>query len=215
MTRNLKALGLALIAVFAMSAMAATAASAQEGELTTNGGVTATGTQSGTHKFVANGNEVTCATTKFHASIANGDKTATVTPTYENCHIIFLFTFNATVTTTGCDYHLSDLTTGGPEYTAKVGIQCEAGKSIKVDVPVAGCHLTIGSHTPSTPTVDVTNMAGSPDDVTINATVGGISFTSSGGPCGPSGAGATYTGNTTVTAEDGEGNPKNLTVSHP
>ena len=51
-------------------------------------------------------------------------------------------------------------------------------------------------------------------DITVNATVKNIVFTSTGGLCGASGATATYEGNTTVTAKTAGGVAKDLTISH-
>ncbi|HET8862857.1 MAG TPA: hypothetical protein VFM94_06380 [Solirubrobacterales bacterium] len=48
MTRNVKAMGLALVAVLGMSAIVASAASAQQGKLTSDGPVTLTGSPTGT-----------------------------------------------------------------------------------------------------------------------------------------------------------------------
>ena len=131
MIRNLKVLGLALVAVLALGAMAASAAYAEEpAELTTEGTVLS-GSQSGTHKFIANGNEVTCKTATFTGTTKNGDREPTVKPTYNECHIIIGFTFNATVTNQGCSYKFTDFTTAAPEYQGKVDIESKPGKSSK------------------------------------------------------------------------------------
>lgn len=63
--RNLKALGLAAVAVLAFSAVAASAASAQQGKLTSDGPVTLTGEDTGVNFFKAFGSEVRCPDSKY------------------------------------------------------------------------------------------------------------------------------------------------------
>jgi hypothetical protein len=102
MIRNLKALGLALVAVFALSAVAASAASAQQGFITSTGPVTLDGVEDGTNYFEIHNLEpfgkvrVECpgSTFKGHEvgstkGIPSGAKTATITPNYNNltCNI--------------------------------------------------------------------------------------------------------------------------------
>jgi hypothetical protein len=155
MIRNLKVLGLALVAVFAMSALAASAASAQgvQGEFTTSNGTAQTliGTEtgaagSGANALTALGAKVECPGStltghKFnvtpHVAIPNKETTATITPHYKNCAAFNPASHPATVTMNGCDYvlHLG-VTTGGVAgtYGATVDIVCPAGKVIEVHV---------------------------------------------------------------------------------
>jgi hypothetical protein len=168
MIRNLKALGLALVAVFALSALAVSAASAQEqGELTSDGPVTLTGTETGTpinDNFFRNslGAKITCAgstytghkvlTTKEteegkkHQLLKTGDKEATVTPHYAKLcqtHIPILGTRPTTVTTNGCDFNIKVGTTtpaGNKEgtYGATASVKCPVDKAIVVHIYKAG-----------------------------------------------------------------------------
>jgi hypothetical protein len=118
MTRNLKALGLALVAVFAMGAVMASAASAQA-KLTSTGPVTLIGKQTGAaaaNQLSAFGATWTCTTVTYtghktkstttpKALIANGDTTATITPHYSGCSANTAIGVKpVTVKMTSCDY---------------------------------------------------------------------------------------------------------------
>jgi hypothetical protein len=156
MIRNLKTLGLALTAVFAMSAVVASVASAKDlGQhaslFTANvaGGEQAgiDIEQIGTNQFTLAGlPPFTCTTVKMHGkAITPGPSSTyiTVTPTFENCHIVLAgltkavtithnecnFTFNATTTTT-------ESTPSGLSFdrTASLTIECPVGKQIQIHV---------------------------------------------------------------------------------
>jgi len=108
MIRNLKVLGLALVAVFAMSAMAASASSASV--LTSDGPFTLTGSETGgteTNYLEAFGLKTKCpgSTYKGEAEgggdLASGATTATLTPTYVNCTTAG---FPTTVDMNECDF---------------------------------------------------------------------------------------------------------------
>ncbi len=149
MIRNLKALGLALVAIFALSAMVASAASAQQGKLTSDGPFTLIGTEAATgNKLVYPGETdfVACEGSHFHAykynvtphvGIPSGATTVTVIPTYTNCHAGL---HRVTVTMNGCDYvfHLG-VTTGGVTgtYGLTADLVCEAGHQVEVHVYLA------------------------------------------------------------------------------
>ena len=132
MTRNLKALGLALVAVFAMSAMAASASSASV--LTSDGPFTLTGTETGSEtNFLKAFNVKTKCTSTYKGTavgggnLASGATTATLTPTYTGCTTAGLPT---TVDLNGCDFVLHLGAAG-----AVTGDQvCPAGNDITVTV---------------------------------------------------------------------------------
>jgi ribosomal protein L31 len=148
MIRNLKALGLALVAVFAMSAVAASAASAQQGHLTSDGNVTLDITEIAgeLNALTAFGAKTECPGTTLtghkynvtpHTFIPSGETTATVTPDYNatNCHATEGATVHkATVTQNGCDYvfHIGS-TVAADQYSLTVDIECTSGP-IVVDV---------------------------------------------------------------------------------
>jgi hypothetical protein len=96
-TRNLKALGLALAAVFALSALTASAASAQTvGKLTVASGTSATldGTENGVNRITVFGSFVECPGstgtghefgTTPHVPVPAGASKVTLTPNFVNC----------------------------------------------------------------------------------------------------------------------------------
>jgi len=143
MIRNLKVMGLALVAVFALSAVVASAASAQ-GKLTSDGPVTLTGSEVGAEPdgLEAFGLKVQCPGSTItghaynvtpHGLIANGATTATLTPHYkqanENCTVA-PGGFIATVDMNGCDYviHIGTL----PAVT--LDVICPVGQEITVTI---------------------------------------------------------------------------------
>lgn len=230
MIRNIKVLGLAVVAMLAMSALGASAAQAAP-ELTLNettaGGAHdhVTGTLHGeqisaeNHVFTAGaGNEVKCKKATFTGSASSGTLTdVTAHPEYNECTA---FGLNADVTTTGCNYTFTNLQNVSTDhYTAEVDNVCSGTSKITITVTLFGgsvCTVTIGSQNGLGP-VDVENMTTStPTDITIDATISsGITYTETSG-C-PEGAGTFtnggYTGNTTVTAKNTNGEPIDLEVT--
>lgn len=160
MIRNLKALGLALVAVFALSAVVASAASAQQGKLTSDGPVTLTADETGVGQnwFEAFGLKVECPGTTItghaynvtpHGLIPNGATTATLTPHFndhpDGCHVT-PGPFVATVDDVGCDFvaHIGS-TTGGVAgtYGVTFDLVCnEVGKEITVTIWTTAADLT-------------------------------------------------------------------------
>jgi hypothetical protein len=154
MTRNLKVLGLALVAVFAMSAMAASSASAQK--LTSDGPVTLLGTQTGaagSNKLSAFGGKTECASAKYtghkvnvtpHEKIPSGASQATITPHYGVCNTNFIgINFSTTVDMNGCDYVFDLLTkTAVGTYPVRATVVCPAGQFIKVTLYSSGTHTS-------------------------------------------------------------------------
>ena len=150
--RNLKTLGLALMAVFALGAVVASASSAQ-GKITSDGPFTLTATETGpetANRLVAFGAFVQCPGSTYdghkynethHKFLTSGATTVTLTPTYKqtktatepNCE--GPFGWRATIHMNGCDYvlHIGE-TTVSPADTYKVtaDIVCPPGKEITV-----------------------------------------------------------------------------------
>jgi hypothetical protein len=154
MIRNLKVLGLALVAMFAMAAVLASVASAQtKGDLTSDGRFTLKGKEAGTeteNRLTAFGKFVQCPGSTYtghkvevtpHVPLTSGDTTATVTPHYkqENCR--GTLSTRATVHMNGCDYvvHLGE-TTGGVNgtYGVTFDVVCPVGKEITETVWTSG-----------------------------------------------------------------------------
>ena len=128
--RNLKALGLGLVAAFAMSAVMASAVQAQgAAAITIEGGsgiVTAEGDEGERAVFTRQGRTVTCHNEHFEATVFNGDTTITAVPKYSNCTSSL---GPATVTMNSCHYlfHLTGDSTGvGVEdtWTATADLNC-------------------------------------------------------------------------------------------
>lgn len=156
MIRTLKALCLALAAIFTLSAVAASAATAQQGALTSDGPVTLTGTQTGegapvtlvgtqtgaagSNALTAFGGKTECANAVYTGHevnsttnpIPSGGSAATVTPHYGSCVSLGL---PATVDMNGCDY-VFDLegTTGKGGYGVKATVICPEGKDITITI---------------------------------------------------------------------------------
>jgi hypothetical protein len=164
MTRNLKALGLALVAAFAMSAVAASMASAQQGTWTSDGPVTLTVSETGvnTNYFEAFGLKVQCPGTTWtghkvlthaettagtkHTLIPNGATEATLTPKFVNC-IIPGLNWPATVTMNGCDINLKvgETTPAGTAntYGVSASLKCPPGQEVTLEIWTPGKHNAV------------------------------------------------------------------------
>jgi hypothetical protein len=205
MTRKLKMLGLALVAVFAMSAVGASAASAVLLHSNSTGTFThITAHQIGANQFdLANGTPVKCGTVLFDATFHGTTASdLTVTPTYSSCTAAGQ---KAEIATNGCTYTITTPTETEPlnkdNYHAVVHLVCPAGKSVEIKVPTAGCTVSVAAQTP-TGVLDLTNVTSAvanKDDITIKSTVSAKYTTVGGGICGAAGTGA-LTGEVTATA---------------
>jgi hypothetical protein len=175
MTRNLKALGLALVAALTMgAAMAVPAAQAQleDAKLTAEESpVTLDGTQEGLLVKTRNGRSFHCTTADFHAIANSGDTTIDITPTYSGC------TSNIgggpmTTTMNGCTYRLhlkkDTIDHGGGNvtstYTAETQLLCPPNQKVQLHV--------YSSHTNHTNNVNLCTYEYSPQivDGTIDLT---------------------------------------------
>jgi hypothetical protein len=225
MTRSLKALGLAMVAMLALGAVLASAASAAP-KLTSASNeypVVLEGSQSTKHKFTLPGNRTfECTTVKFVGEIKSKAEAetskATVAPTYEGCTATILGNIDpVTVTLNGCTYQLSlteEAASAGYEYAGAVKIQCPAGKSIEVHVwenttkhtnnEATLCTYSIGEQGPLTKIdykLNEKNANGEATTGNINATVANIATTRVSGTltnCGAASQVATYEGDTLV-----------------
>jgi hypothetical protein len=173
MIRNLKALGLALVAVFALSAVVASVASAQNGTLTSTGPFTLDGVNTGAasaNQLTAFGGTTQCPNVTYtahkynetpHKFIPNDVSTVTITPHYGVCTSEFVFTsFPTTIDMNGCDYvfHIEGTTPGVDTYTVKATVECPTGKHITITV-----FASAAKHMSNEPFCDITiteNTAG-------------------------------------------------------
>lgn len=193
MTRNLKALGLALCALVAIAAMASSA-SANYVFTSTQANTDLTGAQVGKHKFTTGGQSFECETATFSGT-QSGSEAGEVRafPNYSGCTFS---TKTVHVRINGCSYLATGATQGSHGI---LHIQCPPGKVIEIEItnfPNAGqtCTLTLPEQTPGQGYSVVNNEK----DMTVTTTVTGVKLT-------PHGAGnclllttAVYNGTTTL-----------------
>jgi hypothetical protein len=224
MIRNLKVLGLALVAAFALSAVVASAASAHF----TSGAdsTTLTATALNEQVFVTHGTpgentEVKCTQVSVTGGPFGTDETElTVHPTYGGTCTITVegvgSGLTAEVKSNGCNYIFTTTLTNN------IHIECGANESIEVKAFILGkfrnC-LDVHAQTPTTALVDYfnhTNPATGKMDVEIESTVDGITYEKTGS-CAfgtTEGNDAEYNGNVTVTCdEEGTNTPVDCTKS--
>jgi hypothetical protein len=158
MIRNLKILGLALIAVFALTASATSMASAQK--ITSTGPVTLDGTEDGINAFTGFGGKVECPGTvatghqtlttknteekRTHQLIQSGSSSFTLTldlPT--SCTVVEGGTAHrATVTMNGCDFDIEVLAPVMGAWPTQSTEVCPTGQDIAIEIyPFSGSEL--------------------------------------------------------------------------
>lgn len=202
MLRRVKALGIALVAIFAMTTIAASSAYA-ETEFEGTGDSTLNGVQLNTHAFVFNGVVVTCPSFTATGTLPVA-KTGeiTLTPTYKNCKVgshpaIFDFT--------GCDYTF----TGSGE----VHLECSPGEHVDIIATEFGeniCTITMfaGSFLGSKYSNELNGTTGKVD-VRVFHSMTGLEYQEdpeNGGSCGiGEGKNGEFGGEFTVTATNTAG----------
>ena len=200
MIRNLKVLGLALVAVLALNAVAVSSASATEFE-SAAGTTSAKGSQSENGKFKTKNGTIECTSGTFRGMppegkftvIQTSDSTATNGPEKEKKGIEyggckFLGFINVAVNTTGCQYEF--------KASGKVSVICSAGNTINFEA--GNCRTKVGGGAANENLNSVTYANGS-GEVTVTPNVKSITYTAEkvkegGGNC------PTFEG----TAADGE-----------
>jgi len=237
MIRNLKVLGLALMAVLALGAVAASAASAKfdsEAASTTVSGQQETEFE---HKFKVEAGETECKTAKFHSmsaqtntgpvsgkAVAGGftSETLTIEPTYSGCKNDLLG--DMTVKMNDCDYRFTagEGIEAGTRVKGEVKIVCHAGGKIEVfkTSGVNPCKITVGEQEVKGITYH-NKETGANRDVTVEAGVSGLAYTQDGIFCPGNGgkaekafANGTYNGNVTVKGENtGTSTPAGIWVT--
>jgi hypothetical protein len=202
MIRNLKSLGLALVAVLAMSAVVASAASAAIEYTSSPSPQPATGSNaSGKETFTTPGGTVQC-NSHFAASVTTGSKSLTVTPSYETC-VAFGF-LNANVVENNCDYVFKPATKLATDhYSHGVDVSCPAGSAIVITAGT--CEVQVPAQT-GLSSVTTQNVAGGA--VTVVPNVGSITMnvTKDGFGCPFTGTGhttGTYHGHVTLSPTAG------------
>lgn len=216
MTRNFKAIGLALIAAFAMSAVMAAGAQAENGIIKGDTGeenVFLTGTATTDQLFNGALGDVTCGKTSvFEGTGKNGDTDIKVTPTYKGCTTKILGTdFSTTIDHTDCYYTF----TGGNGTTVHhfkgitVSLICPTGTGIHIKVYTSAAHTTLRCEFTVTPFTDKSsitaenNTSGAVKDVDVVATVPNVAVEKTSGSflqCGGTNSTSDYTGSVTLRA---------------
>jgi hypothetical protein len=213
MTRNLKALGLALVAAFAFCAVIASAASADEFRAE-SAPVTLTGIQDpGTlDKFTTTAGTFECEKANYTGTQGAVSSTAVViTSVYSECFVggaipaiidlngcTYKFTIDAAPATTGTVHIECPTTVGPPHVTHEV--------TITIGIPTGKC--TIHVHEQTIGGIKYTNVgAGATREITVDVNTSGITYTETAG----TGLGActtsstqhngAYVGKTTITGE--------------
>jgi len=234
MIRNLKTMGLALVALFVFSALAASAASAQNGRLTSDGPVTLDMTEIAgqLNAFTKFGGSFQCPGSTLtghrynvtpHELIPSGSEIYTLTPDYNQPNCVAIeggTTHKATMTMNGCDYvlHVGATTGQADTYSTTLDIVCPAGQSIIDDVYFSAtnenlkvCETTIG---PQNGLAGATIKDTTTGDLELHGTYTGLSESKSG-VCG---AGNTTTGefhvNLTVNGTSSGGAATQVGLSH-
>lgn len=194
MMRNLKALGLALVAVFAMSALASSTASATFHSSLEN--TSLSGEQTETHEFTVNTGVVVCGVAKFSGfQEKTTAETVSIVPEYKECE--FQELFEVTVNVNGCDYvfHASSETEGTVDIAT-----CGANKYIQVG-SVFTCRVRVPEQEGKGPISYATEGKGQK----VTAAVTNLTYEETGLFCsGEGGENGEYSGPSVVTGKSGE-----------
>ncbi len=212
MSRKLKSLGLAVLAVFAIGGLSA--AAAQAGQFTAaQYPATVTGIQVGPHELTTELGLMECGA-KFDGELAAASENLTLVPVYgTSCEIGGL---PVHVTTNGCDYlfHAGN-TLGMDEVEGSWDIKCPEGN--KIDFEITGmmmmvCHLAIPEQLGLGEVTYTDKTMAMPKDVDADFNVEGLVY-ELGNNCPVAGAFAngTYVGRSTLKA-DNEAMPTGFTV---
>lgn len=184
MTRNLKGLGLALVAVLAIAAVGAQTASAAVSHtfFATSAPLQLTGEQTGENAFKTGKVEIKCSTATPVGTI--NETTAdeiSLSFTLGGCKLGAL---NVEFINEGCQLAVDSDTTENPatgKEDAAGKLVCEAGKLLKLSG--GGCVTDVGSQGPLHGT-KFTNVGSAPrEEVTVESHVVGVVFTATGLNC--------------------------------
>lgn len=213
MIRNLKALGLALVAAFAMSGVAASAASA-DSFTTEKAPVNVTGTTDPgtTESVVTTAGSVTCHGV-YIGTVSNvSTTTIEVAPTYNNCTALGFP--GSVVHVNNCKY-VFHINSAAGVTTGTVDIVCPAGEELTVTALSAGtlkCTIHIGTQTDLSSVTYTSVGSGTTREVTVNVLITNLKYkhTSAGatglGKCTKGSAtNGTYSGKAIVTAREDPG----------
>jgi hypothetical protein len=221
MIRNLKALGLAFVAVFALSAMTASAASATDLFRSSSTPVTLTGEQEFTAGvgdiFTTTAGAIECLSAKYHGTVATSPVSEVVVkPTYTSCSLAEIIP--AKVDFGSCTYKFTIDEPAGAT-TGSVHLECpNAGEEVTVtagvnDAGVGTNKCTIHIPPQTVGGIKYTNVGASDPtkEITVDVNASGITYKETAG----TGTGAcvtstlqhtaTYVGKALVTGEQDTG----------
>lgn len=206
MARNLKTLGLTLLAAFAMSAVTASAASANPLFHSEAEDTTLTGSQGQIVATVLTTDlgELKCKTVKFTGTQeAVTTSTMTLRPKYEQCQ---LGGENATVTENECGFlfHLAAAEAG---FEANMDIECPAGNKLVIHVPE--CTTTIPPQAGLKKVTFTNEGETTTRSIIADLNIEKIHYVEHGAGCASeteTTTNGTLTGQVTVTGEDSEQN---------
>lgn len=205
MTRNLKILGLAVVAALALSAVVASGASAKHHFAAPNAPTDGTGSQTTQNIFTTSGGEVKCNTATFSGTQgAIRSSSVSVTPAYSGCTAFGFATTH--VKMNGCTYEFTTPTVnlGGGQFTGEPPhVRCPAGAQIEITPTFFGsvCTVKVPPQTPTSGHVLYQNQGvDATRDVLVTSGVTGIHYTVQPGGtlCGASGTNGSYTGSVTL-----------------
>jgi hypothetical protein len=200
MTRNLKALGLAIVAALALTALVVSSASATNPQFHSEDAHTnITGEQEVRNTFSVNAGTIHCSTATFEGTSSLATTTQlTIAPTYKSCNLttVTLETLEAVVDMNGCHYLFTS--------NGEVHLNCPSAP-IRVTAPL--CTVTV--HPQTVKSVDYVNVGeGKTRSVTVTSTATSLAYTQSSF-C-PTGGGSfnngTYAGSVTTTCAETEKN---------
>lgn len=194
MTRKVKALGLALMA---LAALGMTAAVAQANHIDSgappNGTTHITGESIALNQFDTPVGPIACPGAKYDATYA-GNTTAggiTLKPTFGNC---IAFGMQATVDPNQCGILVTTPTNVAPfdtdHFDSVTHFECNVAPPMQITVgdPGVVCTIDIPAGTPTVPITDLANNTGAgPIDLTLKWTLEGIHYNTTpmhGSPCG-------------------------------
>ncbi len=206
MIRNLRVLGLAVMAVLAVSALWASVAAAHTPATFTSKSTntTLTAEQENNQLFQAGGQQITCKEARFEATTSNQEvqevtfqPKETTAKAGEVGYGACTFGVKVQVKMNGCDYL----------FTAnnQVHIQCPAGKEIEFEGSFIGikCLVKIPAQGPRSLVTYKNIGTGTTEEITVEANVQGITYTAQGSGCKEQGEkqNGVYTGNAVATGE--------------
>ncbi|MFT3864758.1 MAG: hypothetical protein QM729_10840 [Solirubrobacterales bacterium] len=196
MIRNLRILGLTMVAMLAVGVVGASAASAASFH-SESSETFVLGSQSTQNVFTVNSRTFKCSTVTFTGSFEGTSKSTLeeIHPEYGGCEA---FGLEIAINTEGCNYTFDEPSGSGSEsHTGTVNLVCATGHEIEMNTASGVCVVTVGSQSGLSSVTYTDEGSGSSRSVLVTANVSGISVDVSGSTliCGTNGTrSATYTG---------------------